>query len=391
MMDEGTKRWARAFASLAALAVLAGCQSGSSGAAAGNAAALSGAAGVTVTPSDGATAVPPDTKVLVTANSGQLASVIVANAAGKQVEGEFDANHTTWRATSELSGDTAYMMTVRTTGPAGEATRTTSFHTAEPEKVLTASVLPLNGETVGVGLPIVVYLSAPVADRAAVERRLRVESSRPVEGAWHWMSDDEIHFRPHAFWPAHTKVTLHADLAGVDAGGGVRGSKDRLIQFETGEAIVSRVNVKSLTMTVTRDGKPMRTIPVTAGKEGFTTRSGIKVISEKHRVKVMDAATIGINPKDPEYYQLRVEYALRVTNSGEFLHAAPWSVGSQGETRVSHGCVGMSTADARWLYGITHRGDVVKVSGTNRKLEPGNGFTDWNMSWQEWLAGSALS
>jgi lipoprotein-anchoring transpeptidase ErfK/SrfK len=346
---------------------------------------------ITVTPANGARAVAPDSTVLVNAANGRLESVVLENSAGKHLEGEFDANQVTWRATSDLSFNVAYTMTARAVSSAGKATTTTTtFHTVKAREQLTASVLPLDGETVGVGLPIVVYLSAPVEDRAAVERRLHVTTSRRIVGAWHWVRDDEVHFRPRTYWPAHTKITLRADLRGVAAGDGVWGIKDRLIEFATGDAMISTVDTKRLKMTVTRNGRYLRTIPVTAGKEGFTTRSGIKVISEKHRVKIMDAATIGIRPEDPDYYRLRVEYALRVTNTGEFLHAAPWSVASQGSARVSHGCVGMSTANARWLFGLSHRGDIVKVTGTKKHLEPGNGFTEWNVSWKDWLAGSAL-
>jgi lipoprotein-anchoring transpeptidase ErfK/SrfK len=401
-VSDVVKRWVRVAASIAALALAVGCQaaSGDQDSTAGGRVVPSASASppaptpatrITVMPSDGAKAVAPDTKVVVTAAGGTLKSVVAKNAAGRRLEGEYTADKATWRATGDLAFNTGYTVTAKAGGPGGDVTASASFRTVKAKEELTASVLPLDGETVGVGLPIVVYLSEPVEDRAAVERRLRVETSRPVVGAWHWMSDDEVHFRPRDYWPAHTKITLRADLRGVKAGEGVWGVKDRLIEFDTGDAIISSVDIKKLKMTVSRNGKVVRRIPVTAGKDGFTTRSGIKVLSEKHRVKIMDAATIGIREGDPEYYRLRVEYALRVTNSGEFVHAAPWSVGSQGSSRVSHGCVGMSMANAKWLYGISHRGDIIKVTGTKRQIEPGNGFTDWNMSWKEWVDGSALA
>ena len=400
-MDDVRKRWVRVAAGIAALALAAGCQaaSGNQGSTATGSAAPSasasppapGPATISVTPSDGSKAVAPGAKVLVTVAGGKLESVVVKTAAGRRLKGAYGPGQASWRATSKLAFNTGYTVSAKAAGPGGKATASASFRTVKAREELSASVLPLDGETVGVGLPIVVYLSAPVEDRAAVEHRLTVETSRPVEGAWHWTSDDEVHFRPRHYWPAHTKITLRADLRGVNAGDGVWGVKDRLITFETGDAIISTVNVKKLKMTVSRNGKVVRTIPVTAGKAGFTTRSGTKVVSEKHRVKIMDAATIGIGEGDPEYYRLRVEYALRVTNSGEFVHAAPWSVGSQGSSRVSHGCVGMSTANASWLYGISHRGDIIKVTGTERQMEPGNGFTDWNMSWEDWVDGSALA
>jgi len=162
------------------------------------------------------------------------------------------------------------------------------------------------------------------------------------------------------------------------------------VKFETGASMVSTVDVNKHQMVVKRDGKVWATIPVTTGKGGFLTRSGTKVISEKYTMKVMDAATTGISQGSSEYYRLDVPYAMRVTNSGEFVHAAPWSTGSQGSANVSHGCVGMSMTNAKRLFYNTLVGDV-KVVGSPRELEPGNGWTDWNVSWKDWLKGSALA
>jgi lipoprotein-anchoring transpeptidase ErfK/SrfK len=239
-------------------------------------------------------------------------------------------------------------------------------------------------------MPIVVRLSAPAKNRAEVERGLTVTTSKPIEGSWRWISDEEIHFRPRTYWPAYTKVSLKVALQGVDAGKGVWGAEDRTVAFKIGTSMVSVVDVNRLHMKIYRDGKLARTVPVSTGKAGFLTRGGIKVVSEKHVLKVMDASTIGISKSSPEYYRLDVPYALRVSNSGEFVHAAPWSVASQGRARVSHGCVGMSTGNAIWLYNRTHVGDVVQVVGSPRKLEPGNGWTDWNVPWSTWLEGSAV-
>ena len=145
-------------------------------------------------------------------------------------------------------------------------------------------------------------------------------------------------------------------------------------------------------MQVFQNGKLLRTIPITTGKPGFTTRSGTKVIIEKFETKRMDSETVGIDRDDPEDYDIdNVEYAMRVTYSGEFIHAAPWSVGSQGYANVSHGCTGMSTDNAGWLYSISKRGDVVEYTGTDRQMTLTNGYGDWNASFPEWSKGSALS
>ena len=333
----------------------------------------------------------PDAPVTVTASGGKLTNVAMTDKKDRPVEGSMSPDGATWTATGALRLNARYSVRATATNAQGATSSTeSSFTTVKPKARLTTSISPLNGSTVGVGMPIVVRLSDPVRNRAAVERGLTVESSKSIEGAWSWVSDEEVHFRPRDYWPANTKVTLKVRLQDVDAGKGVWGDEARTIKFRIGASMVSVVDVRTLRLKVYRNGALTRTIPVSTGKANFLTRNGIKVISEKHQLKVMDASTIGISKSDPEYYRLDVPYAMRVTNSGEFVHAAPWSVGSQGRARVSHGCVGMSTPNAIWLYNQTNVGDVVQVVGSPRGLEPGNGWTDWNVKWSDWLEGSAL-
>jgi lipoprotein-anchoring transpeptidase ErfK/SrfK len=267
-----------------------------------------------------------------------------------------------------------------------------TFRTLSAATSLKASVAPLNGETVGVGMPIQIFWSHSVKDRAAVEKRLSVKTSVPVEGTWHWVNSKQVNYRPKVYWPAGTKVTVNVDTQGVNAGGTVWGSANRTIHFTISKSVLTNIDVTKHQMVVRVGSQAPRTIPITAGKDGFTTRSGVKVIMEKFRTKRMDAATIGIKPGDPNYYNIsNVQYAQRVTSSGEFIHGAPWSAGSQGTANVSHGCVGMSLKDAAWYFSVTERGDPVVVTGTTRKMETGNGWTDWNQSWATYKAGSALS
>jgi lipoprotein-anchoring transpeptidase ErfK/SrfK len=250
--------------------------------------------------------------------------------------------------------------------------------------------MPLDGETVGVGLPIGVWFSAPVADRAAVERRLEVSSSKPVTGAWHWFADNEVHYRPKAYWPSGSKVTLRARLAGTDAGEGVWGVADRAIRFSVGERRISVVDVRTHRMKVTSGGRTLRVLPVSTGRERYPTTNGVHFVLEKNQAKVMDSSTVGIPRNGPGGYYQRVAWSVRISNSGEFVHAAPWSTGSQGSANVSHGCVNLSTANAAWFFGQTRRGDVVEVRGSPKRPGRSFGVADWNMSWSRWLAGSAL-
>ncbi len=349
-----------------------------------------------VTPSSGASNVRPDARVVIRAHGGRLVDVRVSDVKGRALSGRVAADGATWTSTRPLQYAAGYWVRARAQGsapnggPPPVTDASEAFTTLKPADTLSTSVTPLDGSTVGVGMPVIVRFQERVKDRAAVERGLKVTASRPVTGAWNWLSDTEVHYRPKQYWPAYTDVTLTMRLRGVEAAPGLWGAKDRTVRFSVGPRMVSVVNAKSLRMTVTRDGKTLRTVPVTAGKQGFTTRSGIKLVHEKHVMKIMDARTINISPDDPEYYRLEVPYALRVTSSGEFVHGAPWSVGAQGRARVSHGCVGMSMTNARWFFGLTRIGDVISVVGTGRGLERGNGWTDWNVPWSEWQAGSAL-
>ncbi|MGN6242562.1 MAG: Ig-like domain-containing protein [Motilibacteraceae bacterium] len=347
---------------------------------------------VQVAPADAATDVRPDAPVQVTAAHGTLASVEVVTAGSTKtaLAGSLSADKTRWQATEPLLPATTYVVTARAVGKTGSQTQTSSFRTLTATGKLTTSITPLSGRTYGVGMPIVITFDAPVKDKAAVQRRLTVTSSKPVQGSWHWDSDTVVEYRPETYWPAYSSVQVGVKLKGVDGGGGAWGVSDRTVSFQIGSATVSKVDVKKLTMTVWRDGKVLKVIPVTTGKDGFLTRNGTKVISEKHRTIQMDAATLNIPKDSKDYYNLKVEYALRVTWSGEFVHAAPWSVGQQGSARVSHGCVGMSMVDGAWFFDQSKVGDVVEVSGSPRQLEPGNGWTLWNVPWARWQAGSAL-
>ncbi len=348
---------------------------------------------VAVEPANKSDKVRPDEPVTVTVASGTITSLKVEGPDDSVLEGAYNADRTAWTGVPQLKPGASYTVTGTARGTNGTSAKISStFETLDAERRLKASVSPIAGMTVGVAMPIQVFWNHAVKDKAAVERRLKVTTPVPVEGTWHWNDDKQVNFRPKNLWPENTKVTLDVNTQGVKAGDDLWGWANRHIEFNIGKSVVSRVNVKTHTMTVEISGKVARRIPVTAGKDGFTTRSGNKVIMEKYRVKRMDARTVGIQPGDPEYYDIHdVQYAHRVTSSGEFVHGAPWSSGSQGRENVSHGCVGMSLKNAAWYWEQTHIGDPVVVTGTKRHMEPGNGWTDWNISYEKYKQGSALS
>ncbi len=347
---------------------------------------------LTTKPADRAGAVPLDARVRVDASNGHLTSVQVTPASGKALAGSLTSDGVTWRSAGALAPGTRYRVTVAAADQAGITTRqVSSFTTLTPSRVLGTSIMPLEGRTVGVGMPVAVWFNQSVADRAAVERRLKVETSSGVEGAWRWFNDREIHFRPEKFWPAGERVTINLGLAGVKAAPGTWGVSNRTVHFSVGDSRVSTVSAKSHTMKVTVNDRVVKTIPVSTGRDKYPTTNGVHFVVSKEQDKLMDSATVGIPRDSPDGYYEHVFWSVRISNSGEFVHAAPWSVGSQGRANVSHGCVNMSTADAQWFFKLAQPGDVVTVVGSPKKPNSWTlGVADWNISWSRWLEGSAL-
>jgi lipoprotein-anchoring transpeptidase ErfK/SrfK len=338
--------------------------------------------------------VPVDHELEVTARNGSLTKVSVTSGEGR-LPGELAKDGSSWTATGRLEPGQQYV--VRSVGQDAEGSRETQtdkFRTDDLtlDEQTYPSVAPLGGETVGVGMPVIVTFDVPVTDKAAFEKNMTVTSAPRQPGSWHWMSDYEAHWRPKVYWKPGTDVSVDVDVNSVDAGNGIYGQESRRVDFTVGDANIYKVNMDTHQMKVFSNGSLLRTIPITTGEEPkYTTRSGVKVIIEKFRSKRMNSETVGIDPNSPDGYNIgNVEYAMRVTYSGEFVHAAPWSVASQGSANVSHGCTGMSTADAGWLYNMTKRGDVVEYTGTDRGMTLDNGYGDWNEDFATYSQGSAL-
>ncbi len=312
----------------------------------------------------------------------------------RSLQGTLSEDKTTWTSDQRLEPGLRYQVRSVAVDAAGLKTKDDQVVRTEAltlDQQTYPSIAPLDGETVGVGMPVIVQFDVAVSDKASIEKHLAVRSSPQQPGAWHWISDNEVHWRPKSYWQPGTQVTVDADINSIPAGNGIYGQVSRSTGFTVGDAVVSRVDIAAHTMKVFKNGTLLRTLPITTGKAGFTTRSGTKVIMEKFRERRMNSETVGISQSNPEYYDIDdVEYAMRLTYSGEFIHAAPWSVGSQGSDNVSHGCTGMSTANAAWLYNASKRGDVVEYVGSDRWMTMDNGYGDWNATFSDYKAGSAL-
>jgi lipoprotein-anchoring transpeptidase ErfK/SrfK len=377
------------------VAVLGGCsgeaspdEASAARAAAPSAAAQTPLAHVDVTPQNGAASARPDKPIAVRVTDGTLTKVTVTSAAGAAVAGKLSADGLTWRSTGQLVLGTKYTVTAVATNKDGKpATTSSAFSTLTPARTVYTTVTPSEGWTVGVGMPVIVDFSRPVEDRAAALKALTVTSSSHVDGGWRWFSSSQVQWRPKTYWPSGTRVTVKAALRNLELSPGVWGKGTRTTTFQVGSAMINTVDTQKHTLTVRKDGKVIRVIPVTTGKNGYATRNGIKVIMSRETSRRMDAETTGIAKDDPEYYDVKVKYAMRLTHSGEFFHAAPWSVASQGHANVSHGCTGMSTENAEWLFKNSKVGDVAIFTGSKRALEWGNGYTAWDMSFDRWVSG----
>lgn len=352
---------------------------------------------VSVSPGDGATQVAPELPVMVGAVNGALRSVTMrARSKDMPVAGVLSADRTQWRSKRAIAPGETYEITVVAVGASGRTQQVrSSFSTVKAAQLFAVDkILPnkdLTGTTVGVGMPIMLTFDRPITDRVSVERNLLVQTSRPVEGAWHWFDDKSVTFRPKKYWPAHTKVRLVAQLAGIRGAPGMYGGQDYVRDFEIGRSQISHADTVSHQMTVKRDGELVRTVPLSAGQGGdwkHYTTNGIHLAMSREDVTTMTSPDAG--PGSAGYYSLTVYDTVRISDSGEYVHAAPWSVGSQGNSNVSHGCVNVSPENARWFKNTTLIGDPIIVSGTPRELDPTNGWGHWQESWPQWLRWSGL-
>ncbi|MFI8216853.1 Ig-like domain-containing protein [Streptomyces sp. NPDC085932] len=344
---------------------------------------------------DGHKKADPDKPLEVVAedSDGRITDVTAYDASGRHVAGELAADGGRWHSTSPLAANASYTVRVSTEDEDGAPGRKVlTFDTGKPaaKKHLDVSFGPKQG-TYGVGQPLTADLSQPVKDkaqRATVERALKVSSTPATDGAWHWVDDKKLHYRPKDYWPAHATVQVRSNLEGIKIGDRMWGGKAEPLTITTADKVVAVTDAAAHQMTVYRNDEVVRQIPVTTGMPGYDTRNGVKVVLAKEGTVRMTSASIGAS----DFYDLIVHHSVRVTNSGEYVHAAPWSVGSQGYANVSHGCTGMSTENAAWFYENIREGDIVKVvNSAGDSMAPfGNGYGDWNLDWSRWRTGSAL-
>jgi lipoprotein-anchoring transpeptidase ErfK/SrfK len=341
--------------------------------------------------------VAPDTQVQITASGGTLAQVTVASG-NSAVTGQYGPGGTRWSTRWGLKPATSYAVTVVARNSKGAATtEVTHFRTRRAASILQISgITPSSGETVGVGMPIIVDFNYDVArpDRAAVEQALQVRSDVPVTGAWFWASGSEVVFRTQSYWPAREHVRLTAHLTGVPGGPGLWGDSDLSRSFKIGDAHLVRVNLKTDLAHFYINGSPAKTIPVSGGMGGydsfgndFYTTGGVHLTMGSYDSVWMTSPNI--KPSQPGYYHELVYDDVQISDSGEYMHQSPGGLWCLGHENCSHGCVRMTVDGAAWWRHTAYRGDPVTITGTPRVLAWDNGWGYWQQPWSAWLRGSS--
>ncbi|MGA5561856.1 L,D-transpeptidase [Streptomyces platensis] len=358
---------------------------------------------ITILPEDGATGTGLNSDAGVTVSDGQLTDVTMTSAESKEpVGGTFAADGSSWKPNQPLDRSTKYKVTAHAVDSQGrKAVENSSFTTVAPANSFIGNFTPEDGSTVGVGMPVSINFDKPVKNKADVESAIKVASSSNQKVVGHWFNDKRLDFRPQDYWKANSEVTMELGLDGVEASPGVKGIQNKTVSFHVGHAQISTVDTKKHEMTVVRDGRTLKTVPISAGSDENATYNGKMVISERFKQTRMNGSTVGFKKHNGkgEYDIPDVPDAMRLTGSGTFIHGNYWGKGIFGKANTSHGCIGLEDVkgakdpktDGAWFFDHSQIGDVVEVVNSPEKtVKPDNGLNGWNMDWSKWVAGSAV-
>ncbi|MFF9351352.1 Ig-like domain-containing protein [Streptomyces sp. NPDC014734] len=351
---------------------------------------------ISIAPKDGSDNASINNAAKVTVAKGSLGEVTMTTSTGEAVKGTLAADGKSWKPDGQLERSTTYKISATAKDSKGrEAHENSSFTTVSPANSFIGNFTPEDGSTVGVGMPVSVNFNKPITDRKAVQAGITVTSSSGQEVVGHWFNNQRLDLRPENYWQGGSTVTLKLALDGVEGADGVYGVQQKTVTFKIGRNQVSTVDAKTHTMTVTRDGKTIKTIPISAGSSSNPTYNGQMVISEKYKETRMNGDTVGFGG---EYDIKDVPHAMRLSTSGTFIHGNYWGARSIfGSANTSHGCVGLADVKgagdggqpAAWFYDNSLVGDVVVVKNSpDKTITPDNGLNGWNMNWADWKAGA---
>jgi hypothetical protein len=355
-------------------------------------------ANVKITPGDNTANASIHTAGQVTVTGGTLVSVVMTTGAGVKVAGTMSSDKTSWKPSAQLDRATKYKIVATAQDAKKRASvANASFTTVSASNSFIGYFTPDGGTTVGVGMPVSFNFDKAITNKKAVQQAITVTSSTGQEVVGHWFSSTRLDFRPDKYWTAGSTVTVKIALDGVEGATGVYGVQSKTVSFKVGRSQISTADDKTKTMTVVRDGKTIRTIPVSLGAPGHTTYNGIMVISEQYQKIRMNSLTVGLG----KAYDIKdVPHAQRLSTSGTFVHGNYWRpVSTFGSQDTSHGCVGLhdtkggndTSVPGYWFYHQSLIGDVVIVKNSpDKTIQPDNGLNGWNLSWADWQAGSAV-
>jgi lipoprotein-anchoring transpeptidase ErfK/SrfK len=339
---------------------------------------------------DSAVGVTVEAPVTVSAEDGVLGPVSLVNADGNPVAGQLSPDGLTWATTEPLGYNKRYTLNAQSLGLGGITSQQMTFQTHSPQNLTMAYVLPNDGEVVGVGQPVAIQFDENIPDRLAAEKAIKITTNPPVDGAFYWLNNREVRWRPEQFWKPGTSVDVAVNIYGADLGNGLFGQQNAKTHFTIGDEFIATADDNTKTVTVRINGDVVKTMPTSMGKNGTPTNNGTYIVGGRFTHIIMDSSTFGVPVNSPNGYRTDVDWATQISYSGIFVHSAPWSVGAQGYTNTSHGCLNVSPSNAVWFYNNTKRGDIVEVVNTVGSTLPGtDGLGDWNIPWDQWKAGNA--
>ncbi|MFE6920327.1 Ig-like domain-containing protein [Nocardia sp. NPDC057663] len=339
---------------------------------------------------DGQVGVSPGMPMAFQVEDGKFTEVTLTNKEGRPVSGQLAGDGRSWATTEVLGYGKTYNLTASAIGLGGVNSSTLSFTTSSPNSQTKPYLLPGEGEVVGIGQPVAIQFDENIPDRRAAQDAIKITTEPAVEGAFYWVNNREVRWRPENFWAPGTKVTIDVNVYGKDLGKGLYGQDNIHSFFTVGDAQIFTADDNTHQVTVERNGQVIMTMPTSMGKDSTPTDNGIYIVSDRHEKIIMDSSTYGVSVSSPDGYRTPVDYATRISYSGIFFHSAPWSIGQQGYSNASHGCLNLSPANARWVYENAKRGDITIIKNTvGGTLSGVDGLGDWNIPWPEWKAGNA--
>jgi lipoprotein-anchoring transpeptidase ErfK/SrfK len=349
---------------------------------------------LTYEPADAASDITPTAPIRVEVSDGWFQRIRLSNPEGKVVAGALNRDRTEFTVTEPLGYGVTYTWDGSVVGHDGKAAPVTgSFSTINPSSQVSGRFQLSDGQVVGVAAPIIIQFDASITDKASVEKALKVTTEPAVEGSWAWLPDEvggsRVHWRTREYYPAGAKVHVDAKLYGVPFGDGAYGAQDATLSFEIGRRQVVKADAPSHRLRVEdAAGATIMDFPCSYGEGDLdrnVTRSGVHVVTEKYEDYYMSNPAAG-------YFNLRERWSVRISNNGEFIHANPASLGAQGSSNVTNGCINLSLQDAEQYFHSAMYGDPVEVTGTRIQLSYADGdIWDWAVPWGEWTAMSALS